>query len=54
MKLPEEERRRIQLHRKVAPPIPKTKQVKSLRGQAYFDFDRISAGRQTTHRKNRS
>jgi hypothetical protein len=39
MRLSEEERRRIALHRKVAPPIPERRQVKSLKGQLAFDFE---------------
>jgi hypothetical protein len=42
MKLSPEERRRVILHNRVAPPIPVHRQVKSLMGQLAFDFDRLS------------
>ena len=42
MRPSEEERRRIELHRKVAPPIPQLRKIKSLKGQLEIDFDGLS------------
>ena len=38
-KLTQNDRDRIQMHRRVAPPIPQKRHWKSLEGQTYFDFD---------------
>ena len=36
--LSQDEKDRIKLHRKVAPPIPKKRKPKSIEGQTFFDF----------------
>ena len=38
-KLTKDEQDRIKLHCRVAPPIPKKRQPKSLEGQTYFEFN---------------
>ena len=51
-KLTKDEQKRIQTHRKVAPPIPAKRQPKSLAGQTYFEFNdsvKASTGTRSTH-----
>ena len=43
-KLTKDEKDRIAMHRKVAKSLPRKRQVRSLDGQKYFDFEAVGTG----------